>query len=100
MDIDQPNTDPTVEGDSSPPLTTKPRRGGLRRLAATLALAGALLAIGGVSAVAAASPDPSASTTPSTQGASGSGTTTPKAGCPAHSGTNGSSTSPSASPGS
>ena len=70
------------------------RHGGVRRIAVTLALAGALLAIGGVSAVAAASPSPSATTTPSTQHQAGSGATTAHGNCPAHDGT----TKPSASP--
>jgi hypothetical protein len=94
---------PTAFGSESPPSSSKV--GGLRRLAATVALAIGLLAVGGASVVMAASPAPAASSSPPTTQTTPGGSGTHSGNCPnmstnGSSGSSGSSSSPTSTSGS
>jgi hypothetical protein len=78
--FDQPPADPWPSTDFYPqPPAPQPERsfGSIRRAAATLALSGMLLVVGGAAVAFAASPDPSASPAPAATSNPSGGTTAP-----------------------
>jgi hypothetical protein len=78
--FDQPPADPWPSTDFYPqPPAPRPERsfGSIRRAAATLALSGMLLVVGGAAVAFAASPDPSASPAPAATSNPSGGTTAP-----------------------